>query len=307
MQSTINKSFKLFGITLHGGKQASMIVHPATPNTGILFRRTDLKVSYEETLIEASYKNITCSDLCTKLTNNYGHSISTVEHIMSAFHGMGVDNAIIEVNCDELPILDGSSIKFVNAIENSGIKKLNANRKFLKIKRPLMFNIDDSYIKVTQSDRLEIDYTISYDHELIKNQNFYYQLDNCLNYKKLISNSRTFCFKSEVEQLRRKGLIAGGSLDNAVVLDDNNGILNDKLRHKNEFVKHKILDFIGDIFLLGYPINGSFKIYKGGHQLTRELMKSIMSDSSNWLIEEEKSSDKNYINSEFSKSVSVSF
>ena len=307
MQKTINKSFNIEGVTLHSGEKSNLSVNPATANTGIVFRRVDIKNSNEESLIEAKFNNVSVSDLCTKITNKYGISVSTIEHLMSALHGMGIDNAIVEVDCDELPILDGSSLEYVRNIEEVGLKSLNVEKKYLSISRPIVFSMNDSFVKVSPSDNLEIDYTISYDHNLIKEQRFNYELKDSNQFKNLISNCRTFGFKEEVDSLRKKGLIAGGSLDNAIVLDKKGIVNNDKLRQENEFVKHKILDFIGDIYLLGYSVKGAFEIYKGGHRLTHETMNSIMSDQSNWcLTNEEILNDKNYQNTYYTKSVAAS-
>ena len=307
MQKTINKSFNIEGITLHSGEKSNLSVNPATANTGIVFRRVDIKNSNEESLIEAKFNNVCVSDLCTKITNKYGISVSTIEHLMSALHGMGIDNAIVEIDCDELPILDGSSLEYVRNIEEVGLKSLNVEKKYLSISRPIVFSMNDSFVKVSPSDNLEIDYTISYDHNLIKEQRFNYEFKDSNQFKNLISNCRTFGFKEEVDSLRKKGLIAGGSLDNAIVLDKKGILNNDKLRQENEFVKHKILDFIGDIYLLGYSVKGAFEIYKGGHRLTHETMNSIMSDQSNWrLINEDHLNDKNYQTTYFTKSVAAS-
>ena len=289
MQKTLKKYFKLSGITLHSGEISKVKVNPAPANTGIIFKRTDLKIPHIETLIKANIKSVVNSELCTKLSNKYGHSVSTIEHLMSAFHGLGIDNAIIEINKAELPILDGSSLEYVTEIEEAGIKNLHAKRKIINITRPIIFRDKDSYIKVTPANNMSINYTIVYDHKLIKEQNFIFQLDSKHNYKNIISNSRTFGFKEEVEFLKEKGLIAGGSLENAIVLD-NDGIMNQSvLRHDDEFVRHKVLDFIGDIYLLGHKLRGNFEIYKGGHRLTHELVKSILSDRSNWKYVDDKS------------------
>ena len=289
MQKTLKKYFKLSGITLHSGEISKVKVNPAPANTGIIFKRTDLKIPHIETLIKANIKSVVNSELCTKLSNKYGHSVSTIEHLMSAFHGLGIDNAIIEINKAELPILDGSSLEYVTEIEEAGIKNLHAKRKIINITRPIIFRDKDSYIKVTPANNMSINYTIVYDHKLIKEQNFIFKLDSKHNYKNIISNSRTFGFKEEVEFLKEKGLIAGGSLENAIVLDKD-GIMNQSvLRHDDEFVRHKVLDFIGDIYLLGHKVRGNFEIYKGGHRLTHELVKSILSDRSNWKYVDDKS------------------
>ena len=220
---------------------------------------------------------------------------------------MGIDNAIIEVDCDELPILDGSSIEYVRNIEDVGLKKLNVERKYIKISRPIIFSMNDSFVKAYPSDNFEIDYTISYEHNLIKEQRFNYEFKDSSQFKDLISNCRTFGFKDEVDSLRKKGLIAGGSLDNAIVLDKEGILNNGSLRQENEFVKHKILDFIGDIYLLGYSVKGSFEIYKGGHRLTHEIMNSIMSDQSNWhLVNEEDLRDRKYHNVGYTKTLAAS-
>ncbi len=307
MQKTVNKSFNISGITLHSGIISNLSVHPATANTGIVFRRVDIKNSNEETLIEAKFNNVSTSNLCTKITNKYGISVSTIEHLMSALHGMGVDNAIIEVDCDELPILDGSSVEYVSQIQSIGLKSLNVEKKFLSISRPIVFSMNDSFVKVSPSDNFEVDYTISYDHNLIKEQRFNYEFKDSNQFKNLISNCRTFGFKDEVDSLRKRGLIAGGSLDNAIVLDKQGIVNKDKLRQENEFVKHKILDFIGDIYLLGYSVKGAFEIYKGGHRLTHEIMNSIMSDQSNWrLIKQENLNDKKYQKTYYTKSIALS-
>ena len=289
MQKTLKKYFKLSGITLHRGETSSIKVNPAPANTGILFKRTDLKAPHIETLLNANIENVIHSELCTKLSNRFGHSVSTIEHLMSAFHGLGIDNAIIEIDKAELPILDGSSLEYVSEIERAGIKNLQTKRKIINITRPIICRDNDSYIKVTPANTMSINYTIVYDHKLIKEQNFIFNLDSKYNYRNIISNSRTFGFKNEVEFLKDKGLIAGGSLENAIVLD-NDGIMNQSvLRHDDEFVRHKVLDFIGDIYLLGHRVNGNFEIFKGGHKLTHELVKSIVSDRSNWKYDDYKS------------------
>ena len=289
MQKTLKKYFKLSGITLHSGETSSIKVNPAPANTGILFKRIDLKAPHIETLLNANIENVIHSELCTKLSNRFGHSVSTIEHLMSAFHGLGIDNAIIEIDKAELPILDGSSLEYVSEIERAGIKNLQTKRKIINITRPIICRDNDSYIKVTPANTMSINYTIVYDHKLIKEQNFIFNLDSKYNYRNIICNSRTFGFKNEVEFLKDKGLIAGGSLENAIVLD-NDGIMNQSvLRHDDEFVRHKVLDFIGDIYLLGHRVNGNFEIFKGGHKLTHELVKSIVSDRSNWKYDDDKS------------------
>ncbi len=309
MQKTLKKYFTLSGITLHSGKISNIKVNPAPANTGILFKRTDLKVPHQECLVEANIKNIEFSELCTKISNVYGNSVSTIEHLMSAFHGLGIDNAIIEIDNSELPILDGSSLDYVLKIKSVGIRNLQTKRKIINILRPIIFKENDSYIKVTPSNNLRINYTIVYDHALIKEQKLNFDLDTEYNYTNIISNSRTFGFKDEVERLKERGLIAGGSLENAIVLDNEGIINNSALRHDNEFVRHKVLDFIGDIYLLGNRVRGSFEIFKGGHKLTHELAKLIMSDKSNWklVIENADSQKLSFPTLNHKKELSASF
>ena len=199
MQKTLKKYFKLSGITLHSGEISSIKVNPAPANTGILFKRTDLKIPHYESLVKANIGNVEISELCTKITNEYGHSVSTIEHLMSAFHGLGIDNAIIEIDNSELPILDGSSLDYVLKINTVGIKHLQSKRKVMKILRPIIFKDNESYIKVTPASKTSINYTIVYEHKLIKEQNFSFDLDTEYNYANIISNSRTFGFKDEVE------------------------------------------------------------------------------------------------------------
>ena len=293
MQKTLKRHFKLSGISLHSGVTSSMKVNPAPANTGILFKRTDLKVPHNESIVKANIEYVEISELCTKISNEYGYSVSTIEHLMSAFYGLGIDNAIVEIDNSELPILDGSSFDYVMKIKSVGIKNLKSKRKIMRINRPIIFKDKDSYIKVTPANNMLINYTIVYEHKLIKEQKFNFELDTEYNYTNIISNSRTFGFKDEIDLLKDKGLIAGGSLENAIVLD-NEGIMNKSaLRYENEFVRHKVLDFIGDMYLLGYRVQGSFEIFKGGHRLTHEFARAIMSDKSNWrLVDENNDFDK---------------
>ena len=293
MQNTIKNSFSISGIGLHTGEYSEVTFHPLPANTGIVFKRTDLNIPEEEKIIKVDFENISKSELCTQIQNEYGHKVSTIEHIMSALHGLFIDNVLIDITNSEAPILDGSSIEYVNKIKNIGIRELNENRKIYKVLKAVSYSDGDSTIKISPSDNLSIDYTINYDHCLINNQNFFYNHLTPENYENIISASRTFGFKKEVDELKSKGLIAGGSLDNAIVLDEK-GILNaEGLRFQDEFVRHKILDFIGDIYLLGYSIRAHVEVVRGGHWLTHEVIKKLMSDSDNWKITDEFENDSN--------------
>ena len=299
MQRTLKKSFSFSGVCLHSGNDTSVTVHPAPANTGIKFKRTDLKTSSEEKIIDAVVENIIESQLCTSIQNKYGNKVSTIEHLMSALNGLGIDNALVDVDSDEVPILDGSSKIFVDLIDEAGIKNLRTSRKIVRILRPIIVGNKDLYIKATPAESFKVDYTISYDHILLDHQRLTLDYFDENIYRELISNSRTFGFKDDVDMLLEKGLIKGGSLNNAVLLDEKGIVNEEELRYPDEFVRHKILDFIGDIFLLGKKVEGHFEIFCGGHSLTQELLKTLMSDKLNWKLMDENPShiDKRSIES----------
>ena len=299
MQRTLKKSFSFSGVCLHSGNDTSVTVHPAPANTGIKFKRTDLKTSSEEKIIDAVVENIIESQLCTSIQNKYGNKVSTIEHLMSALNGLGIDNALVDVDSDEVPILDGSSKIFVDLIDEAGIKNLRTSRKIVKILRPIIVGNKDVYIKATPAESFKVDYTISYDHILLDHQRLTLDYFDENIFRELISNSRTFGFKDDVDMLLEKGLIKGGSLNNAVLLDEKGIVNEEELRYPDEFVRHKILDFIGDIFLLGKKVEGHFEIFCGGHSLTQELLKTLVSDKLNWKLMDENPShiDKRSIES----------
>ena len=284
MQTTIKRSFSLSGVTLHSGLISTVSAHPSPANTGIRFKRIDLDISDHQKIIDCSVRNISSSKLCTILKNKYGHKISTVEHLMSSLHGLGIDNVLIDINTDEIPILDGSSKLFVEAIEDVGVKQLNSERKIIKILNPLIVRNKDAFIKITPSDFFSIDYTISYNHKLINEQKFKLEYLNEIKYKELISSSRTFGFAYEVNLLREQGLIKGGSIDNAIVLSEDGTLNNEELRFNDEFVRHKILDAIGDLYILGFPIIGHIEAYCAGHSLMHDALRSLLQDKSLWQI-----------------------
>ncbi len=283
-QITINKQIKLSGIGLHSGKIVNLNILPSNENTGIIFKRIDIEDN-KKNIIKADYNNVSDTTLCTLLSNSYGVSVGTIEHLMSALSAFFIDNAIIEIDAPEVPILDGSSKLFVNAIKKVGLHYQNASKSVLKILKPVEINSDKWSIKILPNDSLVIDATIDFDNKLIGKQNFLFDFEKN-NYEKDLSKARTFTFLKDVKFLQTKGLALGGNLDNAIVVDEDK-ILNAKgLRYKNEFIRHKILDLIGDIYLSGYYIEGKIIANKMGHQSNNLLIKEIFKSSENYMIKD---------------------
>ena len=279
-QKTIKDSIKFEGIGLHSGKKVKMILFPAPPNTGIVFRRSDLK---NDNLIYPSVFNVSSASYCTKLSNESGLSVSTVEHLMAALCGLGIDNLLIDLNSEELPIMDGSAKNFVECIENVGFKISDQPIRIIKINKKLTYKDDEKFITFEPNKiSLEIDFEIKYKQNSILNQrnkkNIY--MDDL----KDMFYSRTFCLYEDVEKLKQLGLAQGGSLDNAIVLKGNEILNTEKLRNKNEFVNHKILDCLGDIFLAGYRMVGKIISSQGGHNVTNKGLRELLSNNENFSI-----------------------
>ena len=300
-QKTINKPINLEGITLHKGKYAKLKILPSPPNSGISFKRVDLN---KNNIVVANFCNVSDATLCTTLTNEAGVNVSTVEHLMAALYGMGVDNALIEINQDEVPIMDGSSKKFVQEIKNVGLKDTDVPIKIIKILNKVEIIDNKKYISIEPTlTTLEIDFEIKFNNQLIGNQrNLVNVYENDLND---IYNSRTFCLYEDVEKLKSMNLAKGGSLDNAIVVKDNNILNKEKLRNKKEFVNHKILDCIGDLFLSGHKILGKVVCSQGGHKLTNELLRKVFMNNENFSIFElkEKIVPNSFINKKTLKSI----
>ena len=300
-QKTINKILIFEGITLHKGKIAKMKILPSAPNTGINFKRVDLK---ENNIIPANFYNVKNATLCTTLINEVGVCVSTVEHLMAAFYGLGVDNAVVEIDQDEVPIMDGSSKNFVESIEAVGLKQSDVPIKLIKILNKVTVNDGNKFISIEPSKTsLEIDFEIKFNNELIGTQRNYvsvYEDD-----LKDILSSRTFCLYEDIEKLKKMNLAKGGSLDNAIVVKDTEILNNEKLRNKKEFVNHKILDCIGDLYLSGYKIIGKVTSSQGGHKLTNEVIRKVFSNNKNFTIFElkEKTIPHSYINRKALKSI----
>ena len=279
-QKTINKSIHIEGIGLHSGKKVKLDIHPSSPNSGIIFKRVDVQ---SNNIILPNVFNVSNASFCTTVTNESGLSVSTIEHLMGALYGIGIDNALIEIDNQEVPILDGSAKIFVEKILGVGIKTSNVPIKIIKIENEVKFSIDQKSISIKPSNlSLDIDFEIKYQNSLIKNQR-----NNIDVYKSDLSdifNSRTFCLYEDIEKLRKINLGLGGSLDNAIVVKDNEILNKEKLRNKKEFVNHKILDCMGDLYLSGYRVVGSIKCSQGGHNLTNQLLRKVFSNDKNFSI-----------------------
>ncbi len=286
-QKTISKTIKLNGVGLHNGVNADLIIKPAAENFGINFCRVDID---KDDLIPANFKNVIEPILCTKIANKNGISISTVEHLMAAFFGEGIDNALVEVNASEIPILDGSASDFVEAIRSVGVKEQSAQRKFIQVKKKVEIKEGEKFISIQPTDNdLIIDFEIIYKNPLIRTRRKEFRLSQ----DKLteIYNSRTFCLYEDIDYIKSKGLAKGGSLENAIVVKDNEILNEDGLRNRHEFVYHKILDCIGDLMLSGNRILGHVVTSQGGHALTNKLLLKFFSDNSNWSFKSYKSID----------------
>ena len=288
-QKTINDTIKLSGVGLHNGIKANLTVKTASENFGIKFCRTDLD---KENLIEANYQNVVEPILCTKIKNDNGTTVSTVEHLMAAFYGEGIDNALVEIDASEVPILDGSASEFVEAIRSVGIKEQKKSRKFIKTLKKVEVQEGKKYISIEPLENdLIVDFEIIYSNPLIRTRRKEFKLSNgdLTN----IYNSRTFCLYEDIDFIKSQGLAKGGSLENAIVVKGSEILNEDGLRNRHEFVYHKILDCLGDLMLSGYRMFGHVKTSQGGHALTNKLLVKFFSDKSNWSLENGNIAKKN--------------
>ena len=287
-QKTINDKIELTGVGLHNGINVNLIIKPGAPNTGINFKRVDVA---EDNIINANFKNVIEPILCTKLKNNSGVTVSTVEHLMAAFYGEGIDNALVEIDAAEIPIMDGSAIEFVDAIKSVGIKEQKDSRKFVRaLKKVEVIEKKKSISIEPLSNDLIVDFEIVYSNPLIRTRRKEFKLsnDDLTN----IYNSRTFCLFEDIEQIKNQGLAKGGTLDNAIVVQGNRVLNDDGLRNRHEFVYHKILDCLGDLMLSGHRIFGHIKTSQGGHALTNKLLMKFFSEQTNWTFETLKNKDE---------------
>tara|TARA_B100001996_G_scaffold40392_1_gene29533 strand:+ start:2404 stop:3324 length:921 start_codon:yes stop_codon:yes gene_type:complete len=300
-QKTISKPIIFRGVGLHSGKEVEMKILPSEPNSGIVFKRIDLK---SNNLVIPNIFNVSNATLCTTITNKYGAKVSTIEHLMAAMYGLGIDNAIIEINSDEVPILDGSAKKFVELFLSTGFTNSNYPIKLIKIEKEVILKEGEKNISINKSKvSLDIDFEIKYKNQVISNQRnvvSVYQDD-----LSEIYNSRTFCLYEDIENLKKNGFGKGGSLENAVVVDEKKILNEGGLRNRLEFVNHKILDCMGDLYLAGYKIIGHVKCSQGGHSLTNKLLRKVFEDKANFSIFElkEKNLPHTFINKPELKSI----
>ncbi len=278
-QCTLKNVIRATGVGLHTGKKIYLTLRPSAINTGIVFRRTDLDPVVE---IPAKPENVGDTRLSTTLVNG-DVRISTVEHLLSALAGFGIDNAYIDLSSDEVPIMDGSAGPFVFLIQSAGVEEQNAPKKFIRIKKSVAVNDDDKYAKFKPFEGFKVGFTIDFDHPAFHKDICQAEIDfSTTSFVKEVSRARTFGFMRDVELLRERNLALGGSLDNAVVVDDYRIMNEDGLRYEDECVKHKILDAIGDLYLLGYSLIGAFEGFKSGHELNNRLLKELLADETAW-------------------------
>jgi UDP-3-O-[3-hydroxymyristoyl] N-acetylglucosamine deacetylase len=276
-QRTIRNQVSCTGIGLHSGHKVELTIKPAPADHGIRFVRKDLR---SRSTLKASFQNVVDTHLSTTIGFN-GTRISTIEHLMAAFFGLGVDNAIVELDGPEVPIMDGSAAPFVFLLKSTGIVEQKAPKRFLIIKKPFTVGTEDKAVSLYPSKELKITYTIDFSHPMLRNQRYELRFSG-RDFVQEISRARTFGFLKDIEALRSKGLGMGGSLDNAIIIDDFRVLNEDGLRYKDEFVRHKILDFIGDLAVLGYPIIGHFVVRKSGHSLNQSVLKRLMDEKGCW-------------------------
>jgi UDP-3-O-[3-hydroxymyristoyl] N-acetylglucosamine deacetylase len=278
-QRTLKNAIRATGVGLHTGKKVFLTLRPSPPDTGIIFRRTDLD---EQVEIKACPDNVGDTQLSTTLVNGDAR-ISTVEHLLSALAGFGIDNAYIDVSADEVPIMDGSAGPFVFLIQSAGVVEQNAPKQFMRIRKPVKVEEDDKWARFEPFDGFKVGFTIEFNHPVFHEENCHAEIDfSTTSFVKEVSRARTFGFMREVELLRERNLALGGSLDNAVVVDDYRILNEDGLRYDDECVKHKILDAIGDLYLLGHSLIGAFHGHKSGHALNNHLLRELLADEDAW-------------------------
>ena len=289
-QRTLKNVIRATGVGLHTGEKVYLTLRPAVPDTGIVFRRVDLDTPVE---IPAIPENVGETTLSTTLVKD-GIRVATIEHLLSALAGLGIDNAYIDLNASEVPIMDGSAGPFVFLIQSAGIQEQNAPKKFIRIKKPVKVDHGDKWVQFVPYDGFKVAFTIDFEHPAFKERHQMAEVDfSTTSFVKEVSRARTFGFMSQIETLRANNLALGGSLDNAIVVDDYRILNEDGPRYVDEFVKHKILDSIGDLYLLGRSLIGAFSGYKSGHALNNKLLRVLLAQEDAWELvtfEDEKES-----------------
>lgn len=278
-QRTLKNVIRANGIGLHTGEKVYLTLKPADEDTGIVFRRVDLDPVVE---VKASPENVTATPMSTMLETN-GVTVSTVEHLMSAFAGLGIDNVYIEISAAEVPIMDGSAGPFVFLLQSAGIVAQNKLKKFIRINRPVEYQDGDKWVKFEPYHGFKVSFSIDFPHPVMQNSPQFATVDfSSTSFVKEVSRARTFGFMDDLENLRNAGLAQGASLDNAIAMDSQHVLNDDGLRYEDEFVKHKVLDAIGDLYLLGHPLIGAFSAYKSGHAHNNQLLRKLLSDTENY-------------------------
>ena len=279
-QRTLKNSIRATGVGLHTGKKIYLTLSPAPINAGIVFRRTDLNPA---AVIRNDALGVKSTELATSLYNSDGIRVSTIEHLMAALAGLGIDNCYVDVSADEIPIMDGSAAPFVFLVQSAGILEQGAAKRFIRIKKPVEVRVDDKWARFEPFNGFKVKFTIDFDHPVFESDSRTAEVDfSTTSFVKEISRARTFGFMRDIEELRKRDLVLGGSMDNAIVIDDYRVLNEDGLRYKNEFVRHKILDAIGDLYLLGRSILGSFDGYKSGHALNNLLVRELLNQPQSW-------------------------
>ena len=280
-QRTLKNTVRATGVGVHTGKKVYLTLRPAGIDTGIVFRRVDVPDNPE---LKADAALVGDTRLCSCLEQG-GVRVATVEHLMSAFAGLGIDNAFVDLTAMEVPIMDGSAGPFVFLIQSAGIEEQNAAKKFIRVRQPVEVRDGDKWARLEPYNGFRVDFSIDFSHPVIQAGPQRLTIDFATtSYNKEIARARTFGFMQEVETLRASGLGLGGSLDNAIVVDEFRVLNSDGLRYEDEFVKHKVLDAIGDLYLLGHPLLGSFCAYKSGHSLNNRVLRALLSDAANWEV-----------------------
>ena len=277
-QNTLCRSIKCDGISLHGGNKVTLTLRPAEIDTGVVFRRVDIQGSKE---IRANWENVVDTQMCTTISNDDGVTVGTIEHLMSALAGCRIDNVYIDIDGPEVPVMDGSAQPFVFLIECAGLAEQNAYRRIIEVLKPVRVEVDNKMAELVPSKTFSVSFEIEFDDEIVANQAISVNMING-NYKKEVARARTFGFKHEINKLRAAGLGLGGSLDNAVIVSGNKVLNEDGLRYEDEFVRHKVLDAVGDLYTAGGLIRGSYKGVRSGHSLTNKLLRALFSDKTAW-------------------------